>query len=148
MSKVKVEAKGFDLPPEGLWVSPSGKMMPVQEHLLAIRDRPDLFDLSRNEVPQDLDQVRKIAENLISKGWTRYRYLDGKYHFEVDDVGKRIGLIDEILGKAQAIPQELVVITPMGGKTLEGTVKDVPDRVIMRFAAAKKMDKWAWSSLK
>lgn len=145
MSKVK--ASGFDLPPEGLWVSPGGKMMPVQEHLLAIRDRPDLFGLSRNEVPRNLDQVRKIAEDLISKGWTRYRYLDGKYHFEVDAARKRIGLVDEILGKAHAIPQELVVITPLGGKTLEGTVQDVLDRVIMRFAA-KKMDKWSWSSLR
>ena len=142
---VNVKVSGFDLPPEGLWVSPEGKMMPVQEHLLAIRDRPDLFGLSRQEVPQDLDQVRIIAESLITKGWTRYRYLDGRYHFEVDDVRKRIGLIDDILGKARAIPQELVVITPIGGKTLEGTVQDVFDRVIMRFAA-KTMDKWSFSS--
>lgn len=145
MSKAK--ASGFDLPPKSLWVSPDGKMMPVQEHLLAIRDRPDLFGLSRNEVPQDLDQVRKIAEGLIARGWTRYRYLDGRYHFEVDDARKRIGLVDKILGKAHAVPQGLVAITPTGGKTLEGTVQDVLDRVIMRLVA-KKMDKWAWSSLK
>ena len=86
MAKNSRSANRWSLPPEGLWVSPTGKMESVNEHLMAIAERPDLFGLSPNEVKgADELALRAIAERLITQGWTRFRYLDGKYLFEVDN---------------------------------------------------------------
>ena len=140
----------WSLPPEGLWISPSGQRHGVNEHLLATRESPEEFGLMGQEVRcLDLDAIRQLAEGLIDKGWTRYRYLDGVYHFEVDEAKKKIGVIDDILGLACAIPLEQLVITQrLSPKTFKGTVGDFFERAIFRLAKKNvKADAWAWTQI-
>ena len=136
-----------DLPPEGLWISPAGKRESVNEHLMAIAERPDLFGLSRREVEgADEAVLRKIAERLIAQGWTRYRYLDGKYMFEVDDARRRTGTIEEVLMSAHALPQEGIFVVQFSPHMeYEGTVGDLYERSLFRFANKKPVCKWAFS---
>lgn len=136
---------GWSLPVEGLWVSPSGEMRDVNEHLLALKEDPEWFNLSN--VPNSIDELRKLAENLIANGWVRYRYLDGVYNFEVDNARNKIQIIEKILAKAHAIPQEEIAISEINGKFYQGKVEDLYERSLFRFAS-KKIHKWAWSSLK
>jgi hypothetical protein len=138
----------WSLPPEGLWISPSGQRHGVNEHLLAIRELPEEFGLSGQEVRGlDLDAIRQLAEGLIATGWTRYRYLDGVYHFEVDGAKKKIGVIDDVLSLARAIPLEQLVITQrLSPRTFKGTVGDFLDRTVFRLAKKNvKADSWAWT---
>ena len=136
-------------PPEGLWISPSGRRHHVNEHLLAIRESPLEFGLSDWDVRRlDLDAIRKLAEGLIAKGWTRYRYLDGVHHFELDDAGRKTGVIGDVLGLARALPMEQLAITQqLSPRTFEGMVGDFLDRAILGLAGTSDAaDDWAWAS--
>jgi hypothetical protein len=146
----KIRNDIWSLPPEGLWISPTGQKQNVNEHLLAIKDSPEEFGLSPQQVAGlDMDAIRGLAEEMIGSGWTRYRYLDGVYHFEVDDAKRRTSIIDDVLIQSRALPQEQLVITQHGNaKTFEGTVGDFFDRVFFRFAKKKvKADAWAWKKI-
>ena len=138
----------WSLPPEGLWVSPTGRQEPVNEHLLAIAERPDIFGLSKQDVAgTDEKALQKIAERLIKSGWTRYRYLDGVYNFETDSASTRMKVIKNILEQAKALPEESVFIVQMFAfpKEYEGKVKDVYDGTILRFANKRRRCAWAYS---
>lgn len=152
LGKIKVIVAGFDsgLPPEGLWISPEGEAFPISEHLIGIAERPQDFGISPSQLPSTSDpdhrtKLRELAEGLIAKGWTRYRYMGGIYHFEVDSLRRRIRLIDDILAKADAYEKEPVTISSSDGSVVSGTVGDVQERAIFKMAS-KKPDKWAWSS--
>ena len=137
----------WSLPPEGLWISPAGKMESVNEHLLALAERPDIFGLTQQDVAgADEKSLLALGERLIVAGWTRYRYLDGKYLFEVDNAKNRAGIIERVLQKAQAISQEEVVITQFSPhQEFSGTVGALYDGSIFRFANKKAVCKWAFS---
>lgn len=145
----------WDMPPEGLWISPTGKSVNMNEHLIAIRDDPDSFGIPYSEVESikglpmedQIDYLRKIADGMISQGWTRYRYLDGTYHFEVDDAQRRHSVIDDILARANAAPQEsLIVSQVLSPRTFEGTVESFFEGNFYRVHAFAKKDPWAFSS--
>ena len=135
------------VPPEGLWISPAGVQMPVNEHLTALAEVPEQFGLSQQEVAGADERVlRRLAERLITQGWTRYRYLDGVYHFEVDDFNRRVGPIEKVLELAQALPQEEIFIVQFSPhKECHGTVADLYERALFRCASKKPVCKWAFS---
>jgi hypothetical protein len=137
----------WSLPPEGLWISPAGVQMPINEHLMALAEAPEQFGLSQQEVAGADEMVlRKIAERLISQGWMRFRYLDGVYNFEVDDARKRVATIEEVLAAANAIPEEAIfVVQFVPPKEYQGTVADLYERSLFRLANKKRACKWAFS---
>lgn len=138
---------GCDLPPEGMWISPSGRKYEITEHLLALRERPDLFGLSRKDTAHaDIPGLRAIAVDLIDSGWVRFRYLDNKWFFEVDNETRRHGTIEDVLTRCGAHSFEEVQISQTR-PTLElsGTVADVFDRTIRRFETNPKRNKWRLS---
>ena len=140
----------WSLPPEGLWISPSGQRHGVNEHLLAIRESPEEFGLSGKEVRgRNLDAIRLLGEGLIADGWTRYRYLDGVYHFEVNDAKNKISVIKDILSLARAIPHEQVFITQrLSPRAFKGTVGDFLDQTIFGVAdKSAEADAWAWTRI-
>ena len=130
--------KQYDLPPDGLWVSPEGEFIPVIEHLVAIREHPDLFGLSERDVRgASFTAMHSIGESLIrDSGWVRYRAFSDLLNIEVDDARQRMTTIEDILFRTQAHMHEKVLIhqaTPR--KEFEGTVADVFERAILRFQA-------------
>lgn len=147
MAKNNRSASRWSLPPEGLWISPNGKQEPVNEHLMAIAERPDLFGLDSQEVRgADEKALRAIAERLITQGWTRYRYLDGKYLFEVDNAPHRARIIEDVLQQANAISQEEVIVTQFSPHMeYSGTVAQLYERTMFRSASKKPTCKWAFS---
>ncbi len=147
MAKKKHKKKsGCDLPPEGLWIDPTGEYFPVTEHLLALRQRPDLFGLSDDTKRADIPQLREFAVALIESGWTRFRYLDGTWLFEVDNAKRKMLLIEDVLSHCNAYGEERVTISQISPKVeSEGTVDDVYDRTILRFQSNPKKNKWRLS---
>ncbi len=151
MAKKKKKRKSAcDLPPEGLWISPNGKQIEVIEHLMAIGQRPDLFGLSGDYRHADTKDLRDLAVELIEAGWTRYRYLDGTYLFEVDNAKKKMALIEDVLSDCGAHEFENVTISQLSqthavATDYSGTVADVYDRAIMRFQSNPKKNKWRLS---
>lgn len=143
--------KASSLPPEGLWISPEGERHDINEHLMAIRERPEDFGLSLRDVAgQDIDGLRRVAEDLIGQGWTRYRYLDGRYHFEVDSATRRMRIIEDVLMEAQAHQDEEVWISQVSPpQEYQGKVSEVYDRVIIRFQKKHvERNKWRFSKVK
>ncbi len=135
-----------DLPPEGLWISPSEKYIEVSEHLMAIRERPDLFGISEDTSRLDIQDLREWAVDLIESGWTRFRYLDGVWLFEVDNIKKKLSLIEDVLVHCKAYEVESVNISQISPLLeIEGTVSDVFDRKILRFQTNPKKNKWRLS---
>lgn len=99
------------LPEEGLWISPTGERIPVREHLLTIQDHAELFDLSPTEVSGvGIDGLRNVAVRLIDASWTRFRYLDGVWNFEVNDAKRKLELIRAVLADCGALEHETVSI--------------------------------------
>lgn len=148
MAKKKKKRKdACDLPPEGLWISPNGKQFEVVEHLMALRERPDLFDLSGDYRHADTEELRDMAVELIKSGWTRFRYLDGTYFFEVDNAKKRMALMEDVLSGCGAHEFEDVIISQLQAPATDyqGTVADLYDRKIMRFQSNPKKNKWRLS---
>jgi hypothetical protein len=103
------------LPPEGLWISPSGEIINVTEHLEAIRNRPQAFGLLKSDVrSNDIRHLRNIGVTLIRAGWVRFRTLDLTFHFEVDSVGARRKIIADVLDSTSTCPDvEQVIITEL-----------------------------------
>ena len=136
-----------DLPPEGLWVDPAGRRFEISEHLMAIKQRPDIFGLSETDVSRaDIPQLRDLAVALIESGWMRFRYLDGTWAFEVDSAKRRMGDIEDVLSDCGAHGFERVTISqlkPM--REFDGTVNEVFDRTIMRFQENPKKNPWRFS---
>jgi len=158
LGQIKVIFAGFDQnnpPADGLWISPEGRAVPVFEHMLSIREKPEDFGLTQQDVahiqnvkdPSDWAALREIALKLIDQGWVRYRYQGGTYHFEVDDVRRKMRVIDDVLLWAGAYDKEPVLLVDRSGRNLRGTVEDVRTRSIEKMAS-KKFDKWAWSTAK
>lgn len=136
-----------DLPPEGMWISPAGRWFPITEHLLAIQERPDIFGISQDVRHADIPELRELAVELIESGWTRFRYLDGNWLFEVDFARTKMSYIDEVLSDCGAHSSETVTISQVSGKSqdFEGTVDDVFDRKILSFQNNPKKNKWRLS---
>lgn len=138
----------FSLPPEGLWISTTGKRYEISEHLLALKERPGDFGIPERDVAtQDIEGLRNVAEGLIGQGWTRYRYLDGRYSFEVDDAIRRMRIIEDVLMDAKAYPDEDVWISQVSPlKEYQGKVSEVFDHVIIRFQKKDvEPNKWRFS---
>ena len=149
------KARKTDLPPEGLWISPfggrhCGRKHPIVEHVLAIRSDPEVFGLTRRDVSAlDLGGLRDLAIGLIRRGWTRFRYLDGRYMFEVDSAEKRIPVILGVLADAGAHDQEEAWVSQVSPLAeFQGRVGEVRDRRILRNPVeALKPTWWRLSSL-
>lgn len=133
------------LPPEGLWISPTGRRIPVVEHLLAIQQYPELFDVDVSR-HADVRELRDVAETMIRRGWVRFRYLSGTYAFEVDKARDRMGLIADVLASARALSFETVLIsqvTPV--RDFEGTVDDVYNHTILGSQANPAKNGWRFT---
>lgn len=132
---------------EGVWASPSGEIYPVVEHLLAISEKPELFDLPQSlRGVRDVSVLRDAAESLIENGWTRYRYLSGVYAFEVDTFVRRRSIIEQILQGVGAFESEQVTISQMKPREeFEGTVEDVYAHRVGRFAANPGNNRWRFT---
>lgn len=77
-----------------------------------------------------------------------FRYLDGTYLFEVDNVKRRMRLIEDALIDVGAHDFEGVSIGQLDPVvTLNGTVADVFERTIMRFQSNPSLrhSKWFFS---
>lgn len=139
----------YDVPPDGLWVSPEGEFIPVIEHLVAIREHPELFGLSERDVRgASFTAMHSIGESLIrDSGWVRYRAFSDLLNFEVDDARRRMGVVEEILHRTKAYPYEKILIHQAAPrKEFEGTVEDVFERVILRFQSNPgKSNKWRFT---
>lgn len=146
MAKRK-KKKAFALPPEGMWISPDGGQYEITEHLLALKERPDIFGLQDNDVKRaDIPKLRDLAVELIESGWTRFRYLDGVWAFEVDKFSRRALLVEDVLSKCGAYSAEEVTISQLNPhRDFSGTVEDVFERRIERFQANPGRNKWRLS---
>lgn len=143
--KQQLEEEGLE--PEGMWVSPTGEYIVVVEHLLAIASEPERFDLPQSlHGERDVETLRSAAVDLIKNGWTRFRYLMGIYAFEVDNASRRLPVIEKVLSDVRAYGQENVSISEFDPRReYEGTVEDVFDRKITRFAANPGKNTWRFS---
>ena len=151
MAKRKKKKYALDdqgLAPEGLWISPEGDEHEVVEHLLALHERPDIFNLSAYDVhPPTVEILRNVAVNLISNGWIRFRYLAGVWAFEVDRLSRRYDKIEDVLVRyGRGHLDETVTISQFDPKQeFEGTVADVYDRRIIRFEQNPRRNRWRFS---
>jgi hypothetical protein len=109
-----------------------------------IQQHPELFGLTEADVRGlTLQDLRELGEKLILDGWIRFRYLSGKYYFEVARAKPKIHLIEDILVEAQAQPDEEVRISQaLPRREFVGTVADVFDRVI--FGALENPVQNSW----
>lgn len=96
------------LPPEGLWIAPNGRWIPVVEHLMALIEYPFAFGLTRAEVGDVIGpQLQEAALRIIGKGWIRYRHMTGRYYFEAITWSRAVEeAITGILGRWDAQPFE------------------------------------------
>ena len=142
--KRTAKAPDEELPPEGLWISPSGEVIPVVEHLIEIQRNPEPFGLSPREVDQrSMEELRDIARFLIRDGWTRFRYLSGIWHFEVDQAKPWISIFKDILVQGNAYPQEQVAIAQASPKRdYRGTVAQFHDRSMFRHYELGRGNRW------
>ncbi len=145
--KKYLEEDDGGLEPEGMWVSPTGEYIIVVEHLLAISSEPERFDLPQSLLGErDVETLRAAAVSLIKNGWTRFRYLVGVYAFEVDNAARRMSVIEKVLADVKAYTAESVSISEFDPRReYEGTVEDVFDRRITRFAANPGKNTWRFS---
>ena len=132
------------LPPEGLWISPEGEPIPVIEHLLEIHHNPEKFGLAPKDVRGlSIENLRKVAVELIGKGWTRFRFLSGTWNFEVDSVKVRLSTIEDVLVRQMAYPQERVVVSQAAPKRdFQGTVAEFYDRSMFRHYELGRANTW------
>ena len=136
-----------DLPPEGLWISPEGRWIPVVEHLLALQHHPDEFGLSEDFVKRmSIVNLRNLAVDMITNGWIRFRYLSGVYAFEVDNAKRRIEVIEDVLQAANALPNEAVAISQISPmREFQAAVQDAFDRTIFGFQENPNKNTWRLS---
>lgn len=121
-----------EAPVEALWVSPEGEEIPVIEHLIEISQHPEKFDLTERDVAGlSIVGLRDLSAELIKKGWVRFRYLSGVWNFEIDSLRMRVGVIEDILVRQQALPHERVVVSQAKPKRdYRGTVAQFYDRTM------------------
>ena len=136
-----------ELPKEGLWISPFGKQFDVTEHLEAIRNHPEIFNLSENETnTNDIQQLRDIGEKLIQDGWIRYRQFEMTFFFECNNIQRNRGKIEDVLSQASTFPSgERVEIAQMSPHAIfQGTVQDFYDNNLTKAAKTLAIHKWAF----
>lgn len=121
----------------GYWVSPEGRAYKVtSNHFEYIQKFPERFGLKPSQVKDlDLIEVCQVADALIRKGWVRAR--DRAFQgwiFQVADVNEQLGVVAEILSRADVGPEELVNISDMnaGGSFYIGDVSEVFSGEILR----------------
>lgn len=135
------------LPPEGLWISPSGKRIPVIEHLITIQHHPMKFGLDFGDVEGlDIVQLREVADGLIRNGWIRFRHFGDSYNFEVESARGKIETVEEVLVNLEAYEGERVYISQASPrKDFVGTVADVFDRKIFGYQENPRKNRWRFS---
>lgn len=137
-------AEDHGLPPEGLWVSPDGDPVTVIEHLIALKENPEIFGLTEREVEKaKVKDLRDIAVKLIGSGWMRFRFLGGVWAFEVNSVKAKTGLIEEILVGQNAYPEERVIVSQVSPKRdYQGSVSQFYDRSMFRHYELGRGNRW------
>lgn len=88
-------------------------MIPAVEHVGELRSEPEPFGLSPKDVAgTSLPQLKKIAIGLIREGWTRFRFIDGCYRFEICRLDDRTrALMVGVLRKCGVVPREQISIS-------------------------------------
>jgi hypothetical protein len=132
---------------EGFWISPDGEFIPVSEHLISIQQEPERFWLTKRDVADaSINDLRKIAVELIKSGWIRFRFFGSNYLFEINSVSTHNNeLMEEALLKAEAVTKENITIETMKPrKTYSGTVGQFFDRTLFKYYANPKR-KWRLS---
>ncbi len=146
MKRKKKRSFPQELPPEGLWITPSGKRIVVIEHLLALAEFPEVFGLA-GQPKLDTKELRDLAEGLIAEGWVRYRFLSGTHAFELRDARDRVSVIEDVLAHVGAHEFESVSISqPEPLREWNATVADVFNRSIFRFSNNPRRNTWRFSN--
>jgi hypothetical protein len=135
------------LPPEGLWISPEGKRIPVVEHLITIAQFPEKFGGTHAAVQgASVEQLREIADGLIRDGWVRYRHFGDSYNFEVVNAKKKIETIEDVLTLVGAYgPERVFIAQAEPRKELVGTVDDVFERRIFGYQENPRRNRWRFT---
>lgn len=114
----------------GYWVSPEGRAYRVVgNHYGYIQVYPARFGLKPSKVKgvSSVD-LFNLAGELIQQGWVRARDRGVQgWIFEVADVEGQLGVVAEILSRADVGPNELVTISDVnaGGSYYIGEVSEV-----------------------
>lgn len=135
------------LPPEGLWISPSGKKIRVIEHLITISQYPEKFGLTHGEVEGlTIGELRELADVLIMGGWVRYRHFGDSYNFEVVNAKKKIKTIEDILALVGGYgPERVFIAQAEPRKEFVGTVDDVFERRIFGYQENPSRNRWRFT---
>ena len=135
------------LPPEGLWISPAGKRIPVVEHLITIAHYPEKFGGTQKDVKgASISDLREIAESLIRRGWVRYRHFGDSYNFELNNAKEQIKTVDDVLALVDAYLLEKVFISQAKPKKeFRGTVEDVYERRIFGYQENQSKNRWRFT---
>lgn len=143
MPKTKERA----LEPEGLWISTEGKSIAVVEHLVAIKQYPELFDVPQRDVEgATIKDLRDLAVGLIRSGWVRFRFFGGTWSFEVDKASRRLAVIERILAKQGAYTEDRVLISQLAPRRdFVGTVAEFYDRAMFRQYELGRRNRWRLS---
>jgi hypothetical protein len=96
----------------GHWISPDGVVYEVFEHLMFVRERPELFGIA----PEAAERMslspaerQRVLSKVILSGWTRVRETPNEIVFETDELTPtRIADIQTFLRKKK-IPRDQVV---------------------------------------
>src|SRR3990167_9261482 len=134
----KKKKRGYSPPPlplEGVWISPEGDRIRVTEHLMALMEYPEKFNLTSHDIGGgSIPELRGAALKLLRNGWIRYRYLDGEHMFELAKARARMGVVEDLLAEVGAHKTEGVIIAEIDpDRESRGTVEDVWERRILRF---------------
>jgi len=136
---------GTPLPPEGLWISPKGRKIPVVEHMLAVHNYPEEFGLSRRDVAgASIPALTTICQNLIRRGWVRFRYTDGTYSFEVDDVERREAIIESVMGGEGVAFERVILCQATPRREHRGSVEDFRWGLILLDSHRSNPDMNSW----
>lgn len=131
---------------EGYWISPEGKQYPVSEHLAEIRNNPERFGLSDIQ-SDDIGYLRSVAEDLIRKGWIRYRMFGLEHHLEVFDLlGSKRRLLAVLKNCDYPEYEDVIITDHKSGQSFQGKVQDFQEGRTLRKAAdseIKEHIKWA-----
>lgn len=135
------------LPPEGLWISPKGKRIPVVEHLITIAHHPEKFGGTKKDVAgKSIAQLREIADGLIRGGWIRYRHFGDSYNFELLNARDQMRVVEGVLADVDAYGPERVFISQAEPRReLRGTVADVYDRKILGYQENPRKNRWRFT---
>ena len=123
-----------DVPPAGLWISPEGVAIPAVEHMAEIARDPERYGFRPEEVRgATVGTLAAAVARLVRSGWIRFRDFSDAWAFEVDDVRKRLPLIEEVLVAHQALPEDTVRIhQAKPRRDWEGMVGEFYERTLFR----------------